>query len=165
SDEQWISDAGVKETILGILRYVAEEAELTIQGHALAATPDLTIGAADDFPRPCSLTVRLSLPKTSPLLAKASKATALEDKLQGLMSTQHEEYQQNLYIPPQCKTVHIESKDMSEDEFKNESEVVSDEGMAIQSFPLMVKVNEFLESDRQVFLVLGDSGAGKSTFN
>ncbi|KAF9350015.1 hypothetical protein BGX34_001454, partial [Mortierella sp. NVP85] len=31
-------------------------------------------------------------------------------------------------------------------------------------FPLMEKVNEFLESDHKVFLVLGDSGAGKSTF-
>ncbi|KAK3823293.1 MAG: WD40-repeat-containing domain protein [Benniella sp.] len=32
-------------------------------------------------------------------------------------------------------------------------------------FPLMDKVNEFLTSDQKVFLVLGDSGAGKSTFN
>ncbi|KAG0353226.1 hypothetical protein BGX24_007308, partial [Mortierella sp. AD032] len=62
SEEQWISDAGVKETILGILRYVAEEAELIIQGHALAAIPDLTIEATDDFPRSYPLAVRLSLP-------------------------------------------------------------------------------------------------------
>ncbi|KAF9351705.1 hypothetical protein BGX34_000412 [Mortierella sp. NVP85] len=32
-------------------------------------------------------------------------------------------------------------------------------------FPLMEKVKEFLGSDRKVFLLLGDSGAGKSTFN
>ncbi|KAK3809373.1 MAG: WD40-repeat-containing domain protein [Benniella sp.] len=32
-------------------------------------------------------------------------------------------------------------------------------------FPLMEKVNEFLESDQKVFLLMGDSGAGKSTFN
>ncbi|KAK3834396.1 MAG: hypothetical protein JOS17DRAFT_801404 [Linnemannia elongata] len=32
-------------------------------------------------------------------------------------------------------------------------------------FPLMDKVQEFLASDRQVMLILGDSGAGKSTFN
>ncbi|KAF9992023.1 hypothetical protein BGZ80_008758, partial [Entomortierella chlamydospora] len=32
-------------------------------------------------------------------------------------------------------------------------------------FDLMAKVQEFLASDRKVFLVLGDSGAGKSTFN
>ncbi|KAK3834377.1 MAG: hypothetical protein JOS17DRAFT_773263 [Linnemannia elongata] len=32
-------------------------------------------------------------------------------------------------------------------------------------FPLMGKVQEFLTSNRQVMLILGDSGAGKSTFN
>ncbi|KAG0304792.1 hypothetical protein BGZ97_001340 [Linnemannia gamsii] len=32
-------------------------------------------------------------------------------------------------------------------------------------FPLMNKVEEFLASDRQVMLILGDSGAGKSTFS
>ncbi|KAF9119519.1 Receptor of activated protein C kinase 1 [Mortierella sp. 14UC] len=32
-------------------------------------------------------------------------------------------------------------------------------------FPLMEKVQEFLDGDGQVMLILGDSGAGKSTFN
>ena len=32
-------------------------------------------------------------------------------------------------------------------------------------FPVMEKVEEFLSSDQNVFLLLGDSGAGKSTFN
>ena len=32
-------------------------------------------------------------------------------------------------------------------------------------FPLMEKVKEFLGSDQKVFLLIGDSGAGKSTFN
>ena len=32
-------------------------------------------------------------------------------------------------------------------------------------FPLMEKVKEFLESEQKVFLLLGDSGAGKSTFS
>ena len=32
-------------------------------------------------------------------------------------------------------------------------------------FPLMEKVDEFLQNDQHVFLLLGDSGAGKSTFN
>jgi len=32
-------------------------------------------------------------------------------------------------------------------------------------FPLMEKVNEFLESNKKVFLLVGDSGSGKSTFN
>jgi predicted NACHT family NTPase len=32
-------------------------------------------------------------------------------------------------------------------------------------FSLVDKVDEFLDSDQKVFLLLGDSGAGKSTFN
>ncbi|KAF9992096.1 hypothetical protein BGZ79_003541 [Entomortierella chlamydospora] len=36
---------------------------------------------------------------------------------------------------------------------------------ATDHFDLTDKVQEFLSSDRKVFLVLGDSGAGKSTFN
>jgi len=32
-------------------------------------------------------------------------------------------------------------------------------------FPLMEKVEQFLENDQKVFLLLGESGAGKSTFN
>jgi len=32
-------------------------------------------------------------------------------------------------------------------------------------FPLMEKVDEFLANDQKMFLLLGDSGAGKSTFN
>ena len=32
-------------------------------------------------------------------------------------------------------------------------------------FPSMDKVMEFLDSDQRVFLLLGDSGAGKSTFS
>lgn len=32
-------------------------------------------------------------------------------------------------------------------------------------FPLMDKVKDFLAGDSQVMLILGDSGAGKSTFN
>ncbi|KAF9998428.1 hypothetical protein BGZ80_006790, partial [Entomortierella chlamydospora] len=36
---------------------------------------------------------------------------------------------------------------------------------ATDDFDLTAKVQEFLASDRKVFLILGDSGAGKSTFN
>ncbi|KAF9991675.1 hypothetical protein BGZ80_008972, partial [Entomortierella chlamydospora] len=36
---------------------------------------------------------------------------------------------------------------------------------ATDHFDLTTKVQEFLASDRKVFLLLGDSGAGKSTFN
>jgi len=50
----------------------------------------------------------------------------------------------SVYIPPQAKPS-FNSLDDSQ-------------------FPLMGNVKEFLESNRKVFLLLGDSGAGKSTF-
>jgi len=50
-----------------------------------------------------------------------------------------------VYIPPQAKPS-LQSPDDTR-------------------FPLMDKVKEFLESDRKVLLLLGDSGAGKSTFS
>jgi WD40 repeat protein/adenylate kinase family enzyme len=49
------------------------------------------------------------------------------------------------YIPPQAKS-NLQAADGTR-------------------FPLMNKVKEFLESDQKVFLLLGDSGAGKSTFS
>jgi len=50
-----------------------------------------------------------------------------------------------VYIPPQAKP-NLQSPDHTR-------------------FPLMGKVKEFLGSDRKVLLLLGDSGAGKSTFS
>jgi len=50
-----------------------------------------------------------------------------------------------VYIPPQAKT----------------SLQVADD----TRFPLMEKVQEFLRSEKKVFLLHGDSGSGKSTFN
>ncbi|KAF9929352.1 hypothetical protein BGZ67_006388, partial [Mortierella alpina] len=54
-------------------------------------------------------------------------------------------HDQRVYIPPQAKA----SLQASDKETR----------------PLMDMVSEFLYSDQQVLLVLGDSGAGKSTFN
>ena len=50
-----------------------------------------------------------------------------------------------VYIPPQAKA-NLQAPDDAR-------------------FPLMEKVKEFFNSEQRVFLVLGDSGAGKSTFN
>ncbi|KAG0311461.1 hypothetical protein BGZ97_011861 [Linnemannia gamsii] len=58
------------------------------------------------------------------------------------------QYSGVLYIPPQARA----------------SLQVADEEDHVL-FSLMEKVLLFLDSDREVFLILGDSGAGKSTFN
>ncbi|KAK3842536.1 MAG: WD40-repeat-containing domain protein [Linnemannia gamsii] len=69
----------------------------------------------------------------------------LEDDLLALRAQRLNAYRQQVYIPPMAKP----SLQPQDDDL----------------FPLMDKVQEYLASDRQVMLILGDSGAGKSTFN
>ncbi|KAF9910695.1 WD_REPEATS_REGION domain-containing protein [Linnemannia zychae] len=61
------------------------------------------------------------------------------------LKIQRKEYKQPVYIAPMAKS----------------SLRASDDNL----FPLMDKVKEFLVGDSLVMLILGDSGAGKSTFN
>jgi hypothetical protein len=79
------------------------------------------------------------------LLDRAQERSDVEGNLRQLRRLRLNERGNAVYIPPQAKG----------------SLQASDEAR----FPLMEKVDEFLASDQKVFLLLGDSGAGKSTFN
>ncbi|KAF8926929.1 WD_REPEATS_REGION domain-containing protein, partial [Haplosporangium gracile] len=68
-----------------------------------------------------------------------------EYALQTLKALRLEDYKQAVYIPPMAKPS-LQAPDYT-------------------LFSLMGKVQDFLAGDGQVMLVLGDSGAGKSTFN
>jgi len=79
------------------------------------------------------------------LLDRVQERPDVEGTLRQLRRQRLKDREKVVYIPPQAKAglqAHDEDR-----------------------FPLMKKVDEFLESDQRVFLVLGDSGAGKSTFN
>ncbi|KAG0367903.1 hypothetical protein BGX24_003055, partial [Mortierella sp. AD032] len=145
SDKEWITDPGVKKAILGILRHISINTEKIIQDRAGILLQALTTSSTSSLPRAYPLHVRMSLPAGSPLLDRVLKDLALEYEPRKMMTRCHEEYCQTVYIPPQAKA----------------NLLVADN----ESSPLMDKVEEFLSSNRQVFLVLGDSGAGKSTFN
>jgi len=87
-----------------------------------------------------------STPFASPsLLDRAQNKPDVEGHLRHLMKQRLKEESKSVYIPPQAKA----------------SLNASDNAR----FPLMDKVNDFVASDQKVFLLLGDSGAGKSTFN
>lgn len=84
-------------------------------------------------------------PIESPLLNCVQQRPDVDKPLRQLRRQRLNNRRNVVYIPPQAKdNIHAHE----------------DAG-----FPLLEKVKEFLASDQQVFLLLGDSGAGKSTFN
>ncbi|KAK3824128.1 MAG: hypothetical protein JOS17DRAFT_833659 [Linnemannia elongata] len=78
-------------------------------------------------------------------LVQFENITLVEYALHKLRWQRLEEAKLPLFIPPMAKA----------------NLQALDEGL----FPLKERVQEFLGSERQVMLILGDSGAGKSTFN
>jgi len=79
------------------------------------------------------------------LLDRVQERPDVEGTLRQLRRQRLKEREKIVYIHPQAK-----SGLQASDEVR---------------FPLMENVHEFLEGDQKVFLLLGDSGAGKSTFN
>ncbi|KAG0234985.1 hypothetical protein BGX31_004388, partial [Mortierella sp. GBA43] len=79
------------------------------------------------------------------LLDRVQERPVVEENIRQLRRQRLKERGSAVYIPPQAKSS-LQARD--------------DTG-----FPLMNKVEEFLSSQQMVFLLLGESGAGKSTFN
>jgi len=79
------------------------------------------------------------------LLDRVQNRLDVEGNLRQLRRQRFKERGNAVYIPPQAKA--------------------SLQASEVLRFPLMETVKDFIASDQQVFLVLGDSGAGKSTFN
>ncbi|KAF9344454.1 hypothetical protein BGX34_005653, partial [Mortierella sp. NVP85] len=79
------------------------------------------------------------------LLDRVQERPYVEGSLRQMRRQRFKEREKVVYIPPQAKAGLQASDNIR--------------------FPLLEKVDEFLTSDQQVFLLLGDSGAGKSTFN
>jgi len=84
-------------------------------------------------------------PGSPSLLDRVQGRPDVEGNIRQLRRQRLKERGNGVYIPPQAKA----------------SLQASDEAC----FALMEEMEEFLESDQVVFLVLGNSGAGKSTFN
>ncbi|KAF9111380.1 hypothetical protein BGX27_005019, partial [Mortierella sp. AM989] len=144
-DSGWTKDSGVREAIRGILLRISKSTKKTSSIHVNSLSRDSRWDNGDDSAEPYPLITRLPTPESSLLLTKVLKIPSLEYNLHRIMAQRLEEHQQAVYIPPHAKT----NLETSDDEY----------------FPLMDKVIEFLKSDDgQVFLILGNSGSGKSTF-
>ncbi|KAK3807395.1 MAG: hypothetical protein J3R72DRAFT_499470 [Linnemannia gamsii] len=142
--------------ILQILRLVVASSDAAISSHAQfllqgldkkgdigkqALYRDVIDGPMSPYP----LQTRPSAPSSSPLLTRVQGVSSVEYDLHRLRMQRLKEGENALYVPPQAKPS-LQSSDDS-------------------LFPLMEKTLEFLTGSGQVFLLLGDSGGGKSTFN
>ncbi|KAG0293763.1 hypothetical protein BGZ96_002346 [Linnemannia gamsii] len=145
SDTYWKPHADVKQWILTILVQIAGMADVSLKDRALALLTDLKTDGTAEFLRRRSLARRLPLPTAYPLLAQVQEIPKIEYDLHSLRMLRIAEHKQAVYIAPMAKP----------------SFQASDDTL----FSLMEKVKDFLGGDSQVILILGDSGAGKSTFN
>ncbi|CAO3569248.1 unnamed protein product [Mortierella alpina] len=145
NDADWGQDDSVKSWTLTILRKISEVPDRTVRDLALTFLQKATKDGSTTVAHPYPLRSHLPIPGSSPLLAIVQEIPYVEYDLDKLRSQRLKDYSQTVYIPPQAKAT-LQASD--------------EEAVA-----LMQKVKEFMKSEGQVFLVLGDSGAGKSTFN
>ncbi|KAK3811353.1 MAG: hypothetical protein JOS17DRAFT_495435 [Linnemannia elongata] len=142
--------------ILTILRQIVALPDTTISDHTQLLLQGLEneadvdkqtlYRAVMDAPvRPFPLRAHPPLPSSSPLLIRVLAIPDVEYDLHRLRAQRLEGWENALYIPPQAKPT-LQSTDET-------------------LFPLMEKAQEFLAGSGHVFLLLGDSGGGKSTFN
>ncbi|KAF9122094.1 hypothetical protein BGW39_010048, partial [Mortierella sp. 14UC] len=155
-DSTWTTNEEVHSWILQTIHQVASLSDPHITEHSQSILHSLekegdvakqtlyrAVLAAPLEPYP--LQTRLPLPQSSTLLARAQAVLDVDLDLHRLRTQRLESHNRTVYIPPQAKPTAHSSDDTL--------------------FPLMERALEFLESDRQVLLLLGESGAGKSMFN
>ncbi|KAG0310063.1 hypothetical protein BGZ97_012818, partial [Linnemannia gamsii] len=144
-DSEWGQDESVKTWMLNIIKQLGAVSDQAVCESAHRLLRDLKQEQAPTAGFSYPMTNRLAPPTSSPILARVHKIPPLDYDLHQLQLLQLKQGQQRVYIPPMAKSS-LKAKD---DDL----------------FALMEKTQEFLASERQVMLVLGDSGAGKSTFN
>ncbi|CAO3574615.1 unnamed protein product [Mortierella alpina] len=145
NDSDWGRDDSVRSWMMTILGKISKVPDPTVKQVALTLLQAVTKDGSTVVAHPYPLRSHLPIPLSSPLLAIVQEIPYVEYDLDKLRSKRLEEYKQTVYIPPQAKAT-LQASDT-------------------EAVALMQRVEEFLKSDGLVFLMLGDSGAGKSTFN
>ncbi|KAF9348652.1 hypothetical protein BGX34_002320, partial [Mortierella sp. NVP85] len=159
NDTVWGQLPSVKQLILNILMQLSRPPGTGFQFHASVAEAMLReLEANGDGKKqelyqtcrqkgPISYPLKIALPEpASPsLLDRVQNRPDVEGSLRVLKKQRTKDRGNAVYIPHQAKATLQTTDDLR--------------------FPLMERVKEFLESDKKVFLLLGDSGAGKSTFS
>ncbi|KAG0061810.1 hypothetical protein BGZ89_011155, partial [Linnemannia elongata] len=144
-DQAWGCDESVKTWMLTILGTLGSSSDQAVSKHARVLIQELNSGNNPRTQHPYPMRSHLPIPESSPILAKVQGIPYMEYELYQLRMQRLNDAKLPIYISPMAKAS-LQSQD---------NEV----------FPLMDKMQEFLTSNRRVMLILGDSGAGKSTFN
>ncbi|KAF8938212.1 hypothetical protein BGZ47_008674 [Haplosporangium gracile] len=144
NDSVWGQDKSVQMWMLNIIYQLGavDNHVVSTSAHTLLKNMLQKQGTIARPPYP--LRSRL-LPSSSPILTRVLAIPDVDFDLNRLRQQRIDEYKGGVYISPLARPG-LKAKD---DDL----------------FPLLEKALEFLGSKRQVMLVLGDSGAGKSTFN
>ncbi|KAF9345077.1 hypothetical protein BGX34_005047, partial [Mortierella sp. NVP85] len=159
NDKVWRLKDEIKKWILNILMQLSSSSGNSSQLHSEAAkTLFRELEASDDIEKralyrecrdngPIAYPLKVCLPElASPsLLERVQNIPDVEGHLRILRKRRTKEDSLTVYIPPQAKS--------------------TSQDAANTRFSLMDKVKRFLDDDQKVFLILGDSGAGKSTFS
>ncbi|CAO3567077.1 unnamed protein product [Mortierella alpina] len=144
-DMEWAQDESVKGFMLAIIVQLGHTSDPAIKDHASHLLHDFKKEASCSTSLLLPLKARLLMPTSSPLLTRVQEIPYVEYDLHRLKKRRLNDHRSAVYIAPMAKpTQHSPDSDM---------------------FALMEKVTEFLNSEQQVMLILGDSGAGKSTFS
>ena len=131
--------------MLDIIDHLGNIDDLAVKSRALSTLKALGLDDGTMRSLPYLLRNRLPLPTSSPTLVRAQQIRNVEYDIHQLQLLRLRKSRQSAYVPPLAKP-DLKAKD---DDL----------------FSLMEKVQGFLASKRQVMLVLGDFGSGKSTFN
>ena len=135
--------------ITGPMNITAEELLKDLATDGDENKQGLYISCIQNGPSLHSWKVSMPLPDSSSLIDLVQNKPSVEPALRKYQRRrlQEQEQRHSVYIPPQAKA----TRESSDDDL----------------FDLTTKVNEFVDSDgdTKVLLLLGDSGAGKSTFN
>ncbi|KAF9125287.1 hypothetical protein BGW39_007524 [Mortierella sp. 14UC] len=145
NDPDWDRDDSVKTWMLTIITNMGNTSDQIVNAVANALLQDLALDKSTSIQHPYPLMARLPIPSSSPVLTKVQNIPPVDYDLNQLRLQRIKEAHPQVYIPPMAKA-NLQARDDD-------------------PFPLMDKVEEFLASDRQVMLILGDSGSGKSTFS
>ncbi|KAG0196703.1 hypothetical protein BGX33_001350 [Mortierella sp. NVP41] len=143
-DVEWGQDESVKSWMLNIFGQLGRAPEHAVKVSALLQSLSQDQVAIPTLLYP--LRSRLPMPASSPTFAKVQNVPPyVEYVLHQYRIQRLKQSHQTVYISLFAKA-DLTAKDSN-------------------IFPLMEKVDQFLAGDREVMLILGDSGSGKSTFN